>query len=325
MAAAASRSFARADLPDLLALVSGIARSRLPGAAYLMASDVAWRLPGSGPGENLRLWHDDAGLAGFVWFEPLTGMEFDLRADLSCRDPIAADMLAWAEARRRELPAAYPRFVELRSMSDWEHEIRHPRPPAPEDGLCLTSVALESDGERIALLERHGYRATRHFFADYRRPLDVSVPESRLAPGMRLRHAGDEDLEERVACHRDAWTGSSWDRERYQALRASPVYDPELDIVLETPDGSFASYCICWSDPAVGIGSFEPVGTREAWRGKGVGREVIHEGFRRLRAVGMHTARVGTAGFNESAQGLYRACGFEQIDTARTFLKRLQG
>ena len=323
MAAAASRSFTRADLPELLALVSHSARARLAGAAYLMTSDVAWRLPGSGPRENLRLWHDAAGLAGFVWFEPTTGFEFDLRADLVCSDPIAADLLAWAEQRRRELPPAYPRFVELQTMEEWEDEIRQPRSPGPDHGLGLTAVAFESDSERVALLERHGYRATRHFQPDYRRPLDRPVPAARLEPGQRLRHTGPGDLEERVAAHRDAWLGSSYDRARHEAVCASPVYDPELDIVLETDDGRFASYCICWTDPVVGVGSFEPVGTRPAWRGKGVGREVIHEGLRRLRDKGMHSARVSTAGFNTPAQGLYQSCGFEQIDTLRTFQKKL--
>lgn len=323
MAAAASRSFARADLPELLALVSQTAHARLPGPAYLMTSDVAWRLPGSAPRENLRLWHDASGLAGFVWFDAPTGFDFELRADLGCADPIAVDMLAWAEARRRELPPAYPRFVDLQSMDEWQDEVRQPRPAAPDDGLCLTAVAFESDGVRIDLLERHGYRPTRHFQPDYRRPLDETVPAPRLEPGQRLRHTGPGDLEQRVACHRDAWLGSSYDRAQHEAVCSSAVYDPELDIVLETEDGQFASYCICWTDPQVGVGSFEPVGTRPAWRGKGVGREVIHEGLRRLRDRGMHGARVSTAGFNTPAQGLYRSCGFAQIDTLRTFLKRL--
>ncbi len=38
-----------------------------------MTNDVAWRLPGSTPERNLRLWYDDAGLAGYAWFEPETG------------------------------------------------------------------------------------------------------------------------------------------------------------------------------------------------------------------------------------------------------------
>ncbi len=68
-----SRPFAQEHLSDLLAFVSIDAGARIPGAPYLMTNDVAWRLPGSTPERNLRLWYDDAGLAGYAWFEPEAG------------------------------------------------------------------------------------------------------------------------------------------------------------------------------------------------------------------------------------------------------------
>jgi len=67
------------------------------------------------------------------------------------------------------------------------------------------------------------------------------------------------------------------------------------------------------------------------WRLPGAGskenlalwREIILEGLRRLKAKGVRRARVSTAGFNAPAQRLYEACGFERIDTMRTYLKRI--
>jgi hypothetical protein len=53
-----------------------------------------------------------------------------------------------------------------------------------------------------------------------------------------------------------------------------------------------------------------------------VTRALIIEGFWRLKAKGMHTARVGTAGFNTPAQWLYEGCGFERTGTMRTFMRR---
>jgi len=38
------------------------------------------------------------------------------------------------------------------------------------------------------------------------------------------------------------------DIEAYLRLREAPCYEQELDIVLETRDGTFASYCIAWAD-----------------------------------------------------------------------------
>ncbi len=175
----------------------------------------------------------------------------------------------------------------------------------------------------MAFLQSFGYQATQHFTPDYRRDLTAPIPHSNLAQGMRLRHVRDDDLVERVACHRASWLRSTWSLATYQQVRSSPVYDPELDIVLEAHDGTFAGYCICWLDPRARIGSFEPVGTPAQWRGRGVAREVLFEGFRRLKTKGMLKARVSTAGFNAPAQALYESCGFKSIGTCRTFLKRL--
>ncbi len=269
------------------------------------------------------MWFDDAGVAGYVWFEPTTGMEFDIRDDLGYAHSLAAEMLAWSETRRRAFAPAYPRFIDLTSMAEWTDEINTPRAAQPDDGLCLTTTAFDSDAPRGAFLRACGFQPTRHFMPDYRRDLNASIPPSRLVRGMRLRQVTDDDLEERVACHRASWLRSTWSMETYLRVRASPVYDPELDIVLEAPDGTFASYCICWADRESGIGSYEPVGTRPDWRGRGVGREIIYEGFRRLKAKGMLAARVGTAGFNAPAQALYESCGFQRIGTCRTFIKRL--
>jgi len=319
-----SRLFTRADLAVLLEFISAVAAARAQ-SVYLMTSDVAWRLPGSAPKDNVRLWFDDAGLAGYVWFEPATAMEFDVRDDLGFGHPCVREMLEWSESRRREYPPAYPRFIDLESMEAWTNEIMQPRAPQSDDGLCLTTMAFEHDASRVAFLEANGFRATRHFMPDYRRNLENPIPSSTLPDGMRLRHVTDADLDERVAVHRASWLRSTWSSDTYRKIRSNPVYDAELDIVLETPDGTFASYCICWLDRKTGVGSYEPVGTRADWRGRGVGREIIYEGFRRLRAKGMRAARVGTAGFNGPAQALYESCGFERIGTCRTFLKVVDG
>ena len=331
-----ARPFTRGDLAALNAFVAQAA-ARAPEHVYLMTSDVAWRLPGSGPKHNLRLWHDQSNardaLAGFVWFEPTTGFEFELRHDIDYGSPLASAMLDWAEARRREFAPAYPRFIDLDSMEQWADEINHPRPPSASDGACLTTVAFDTDAPRIAVLEARGYRATKHFMPDYRCDLTRPVPERcrsrgqarshELPAGARLRHVTDADLDARIACHRASWLQSAFDAARYAEVRSSPCYDAELDIVLEAADGTFASYCLCWADHTTGIGSYEPVGTRPEWRGRGVGRAVIHEGLRRLRDKGMRVARVGTAGFNAPAQALYASCGFERIGTLRTYLKVL--
>ncbi len=303
----------------MLAFASATAAGR-PDAVYLLPGDIAWREPSA---TDVQLWYDNVGLAGYAWFEPLTGVEFDLRPDLSWDGPVASAILDRAEAQRRTLPEAYPWLVDLLNMEEWAEAVAHPKQPQPGDGLWLTAIASEKDTARVEALRARGFEATRHFQPEYRFDLSGEIPAPELPDGYRVRHVREGELEERVATHRDAWVGSSWTLERYLDLRKSPAYDPELDLVVETPEGGFASCCICWADPGSGMGMFEPVGTRPSARGKGVTRAMIHEGFRRLRARGITVALEGTAGFNHPAQALYEGAGYIRTGSKRTFMKRL--
>jgi len=75
----------------------------MPGATYMMNSDVAWRLPGSDPKNNLRLWFDGEGIAAYAWFEANFPNTMDLRTDLAWDHPIVSDLLAWLESRRSSM------------------------------------------------------------------------------------------------------------------------------------------------------------------------------------------------------------------------------
>lgn len=184
----------------------------------------------------------------------------------------------------------------------------------------LSTKALESDYRRIALLKRHGYARTDRFAVLYSRSLveaAIALPE--LDDGLRLRHATDADLEARADVHRDAWSvwgSSKVTGETYRRLRSAPLYNPELDVVLEDATGRFLSYCIAWLDSTNGIGHFEPVGCRPDCTGRGFARAVTIEGMRRMQARGMHTALVTTESINQRARVLYPSCGFVEVDRA---------
>ena len=111
--------------------------------------------------------------------------------------------------------------------------------------------------------------------------------------------------------------------EAYRRLRQAPVYLPDLDLVAVTPEGEFASYCICWLDPQNKVGEFEPVGTRAAYRRMGIGKAVMYEGMRRLKALGAETAIVISSGSNAASRRLYESVGFEIIDSEYLYGKKL--
>ena len=178
---------------------------------------------------------------------------------------------------------------------------------------------------RVSLLNRNGYSRTDRFHVLYSRSLvEAPIAQPDLDAGLRLRHATDADLDARVDVHRDAW--SVWGKskvtvETYRRLRSSPIYDPELDVVLENAAGKLLSYCIGWRDAANGIGHFEPVGCRPDFAGRGYARAVTIEGLRRMQARGLHTALVGTESINRRARVLYPSCGFVEVDRAHYYVK----
>ena len=81
-------------------------------------------------------------------------------------------------------------------------------------------------------------------------------------------------------------------------------------------------YCICWFDPKSLTGLFEPLGTRQVHRGKGLGKAVMQEGLRRLRALGAQTAFVTAIHDNEAARSLYESVDFYTINRERLYGKK---
>lgn len=326
-AAATSAPFSATLLDALLTFAANNAAAR-PQAVYLRPGDIVWRLPlrrlaGLGQFDCLRLWFDADGVAGYAWFEPPTGAEVDLRADLDWHGDVGTAMLEWSEQMRLQSRAAYPWLVGIEDMAEWAAAVRRPN-PTQRHGHWLTIQADEADDGRVAALRRRGFTPTSHHDVTYGRDLTQPVPLAELPQRCRLRAVTRRDLAERVAVHRDAWVGSSWTLERYEALRAAAPYDESLDLVVEdVTDGRFLACCICWADAVSGSGHFEPVGARPAARGRGLTRELIREGFRRLAARGLAAAYTETPGFNAPAQALYLSSGFTPRGKRRTFIKRV--
>ena len=88
-------------------------------------------------------------------------------------------------------------------------------------------------------------------------------------------------------------------------IQQEPLYRRDLDIVAIAPDGEVAAFCTFWYDDVTRSAYIEPVGTRPAHQKKGLGKAVITEGLRRLKAMGGLAASVH--GFSVPANKLYNA------------------
>jgi ribosomal protein S18 acetylase RimI-like enzyme len=178
--------------------------------------------------------------------------------------------------------------------------------------------ALDRDRATIETLCRRGYveAEPEYPFVHLLRALEAPIPAPVVPDGYALRSVrGADDLERRVDVHRAAFHPSRVTVESYaNTMRAWP-YRPELDSVVEAPDGSFASYCLIWLDDRNGAGELEPVGTHPDHERLGLASAVCRFGLLRLRELGAgHAvvyARVDAA--HPGPKRLYESIGFRPL------------
>ncbi|MBV9787218.1 MAG: GNAT family N-acetyltransferase [Chloroflexi bacterium] len=293
------------DLQALLAFATEVA-GLAPEISYFHIGDVLWGMFQNvvfDPQQGTQLWENEDGeLLGFNWVSPPGVVFWDIHPRLRNTGLLEEPMLKWSEQHGsvtlKEGDNAGKRQVWIRTS--------------------------DADPQSMAFFEQRGYELDTDFMYHMRRNLADPIPDVPLPEGFAVRHVGDEDeWHERVETHREVWNPSKVTLEAYRRLRQAPGYIPELDIVLVAPDGHFAAYCICWLDPVNHTGEFEPVGTRPAYQGKGLGKIVIAEGLRRLKAHGAHTAIVFAESGNPAAQKLYQAAGFRAVNRDLFYTKVL--
>ena len=288
------------NLAPLLSFGSRAFAERFPLPANWHPGDFVWELHARRDRpQPIQMWGSTAGVTAVAWFMGPARLLFEVLPD---SEYLVPEIVAHAEN-------------------------------AVHDRGELSIRAFESDSRRVTALQRLGYRRAAPEGVWFR--MDLSAPPPAFDPpdGFSTRDSVGIDPARRAGAHRDAWNDlsriglpdarSGFTTEAYLSLRAAPVYDPELDLLVQSPEGELVANCICWADARSGIGVFEPVGTHAAYRGRGLARLAILEGCGRLRASGHGWARVGTAHFNAPAISAYRSCGFELYDRTSWWTKSL--
>jgi GNAT superfamily N-acetyltransferase len=150
-------------------------------------------------------------------------------------------------------------------------------------------------------------------------------------PGYRVRHVHDGEDAERVAAHRSAWrpitlpwpdgvpegvTEDSTSRltlEMYARVKDTWLYDQELDLVVEAPDGALAACCHVWFDASTGCAEIEPVGVVPEHRRKGLASAMCLEAAVRVAERGgdMLFINVGPRPDYPAPALTYMSIGFE--------------
>jgi ribosomal protein S18 acetylase RimI-like enzyme len=288
------------DLYAMLDLLSEGCRAK-NGTHYVHRGDLQWWLfyTDIAPAvwqPQIRLWSENDRLIGWTLLSPAE-QAFDVYTIPSLRgDPCEAEMLAQAVDELSRLDEVNNAWV------------------------------AEDDEVRTQWFEQHGFSLADHHMVHFTRPLAGSLDGPPLLAGFSLRTSrGPEDARLRSAASHAAF-GSSKPFEEYwpRTLRfmQSPVYVPEHEIFVIAPDGHVAAYCIIWTDELTGLGHFEPVGTHPDFQRKGLGKSLLFEGLRRLKAEGMTEADVCTNYDNPAAIRLYKSVGFQLDKRLLTYRKK---
>jgi GNAT superfamily N-acetyltransferase len=148
----------------------------------------------------------------------------------------------------------------------------------------------------------------------FERSLD-ELPAIRVPDGFTVQGVSNLDdgrLRAQVT-HGAFRPGDDWDGywSEYAQFIGSAVYEGARDLFVRSPDGRGASACAIWFDPVNAVGLFEPVATHPDFQGQGLGKAVMAEGLRRMKAAGMRRAILGFDPNNAAARALYTSMGFQ--------------
>jgi predicted N-acetyltransferase YhbS len=270
----------RASGRDALALASRLLqRVRLadPTAGLWEAADVQWwwRKPRRSDELEQLFWLDDGGPIACALLTEWSGK---WQCDLMHLPSIGVDAL-WTAA----------------------HEAIHALPPGP-----VEVPARDGDTALTELLERDGFAAGERDTTTWMDAGDrASVSEP--PPGFVIVDRSNAAAKPHPMRHRNG-------EEVEARLREGSLYDPALDLAVETTDGDVAGYSLYWFDPVTKVGLLEPMRVEEAFQRRGLARAMLTNGLDRLARRGATRLKVSYS--TEIAGALYRGAGFRPETTA---------
>jgi len=259
---------------------------------YIHRGDLQWWLfyndtPQEVWQHNIHLWMDDDRLMGWALISPESNT-FDVYVAPSlCGDP--------------------------REYEIFDRVLEH----MPESDLVKTFLVGDDDTTRIQWLGQNGFQLQEKHYVYFKRSLSGPLADSSLPDGFHIRtsRGTEEDARLRaVASHAAFGSGKPFEEywPRTWKFVQSPVYVPEHEVFVLSPDGGVAAYCIVWTDELTRVGHFEPVGTHPDFQRRGLGKSLLYETMRRLKSEGMTDADVVTNHDNEAAIRLYGSVGFRK-------------
>ncbi|MEQ1787802.1 MAG: GNAT family N-acetyltransferase [Acidimicrobiales bacterium] len=302
----------RNDDPQWIGLLAAIEAVDERGETYEL-DDLSdeWESVWSHPATDATFVWDGSQLVAFAWLKAMQGTREHHRVAFwggvrpsHRRRGIGTALFEWSLARAAviasALDPALPTKVDL-DAADRQHDLR--------------AVAAEA-----------GFEAVRRFL-ELARPTSEPVPSAPAPPGLELVEWSPERDEEARLCHVEAFA-DHWGSEPRSAEEWAQWYTghrsfrPDLSVLaVEPASGQVAALVLTAAYPQdwdrlPAEAWINTVGTRRAWRGKGVARWLMADVHRRIAEAdtGFERAILGVDSENPTgALGLYRSLGYADV------------
>lgn len=258
-----------------------------PTAGIWDAADPQWwwRRPRSTDDLELPVWFDEAG-------------------------PVAAALLTdWGD--RWQLDAlVVPGTIDLGVV--WSALLG----PAARATVPLEVLVREDDADLVGLVADAGFEQTEErsgttWMDAGDRPAVAAVPSGYRVVDRTVRPEGPHPMAAR--------NGDQVE----QRLRQVSLYDPTLDLAVETEEGEIAGYALFWFDAVTGVGMLEPMRVEDAHQRHGLARALLTEGLDRLADKGTERLKVGFDG--PAGEHLYLGAGFVVDAMIRSHVRPVSG
>ena len=283
-----------ADMPRILDLVRAMPLS----CRHVI--DLAWRLssPAINEGRDAVYWEDSAGqvVAFAAWQYYWATLDFFILPGAESQ-AIEMALFAWADARFRERDTErgwpLPYSVEYR---DDDHDRLH---LVESHGFLLDDGDDSDDSDDSYVLLEH--------------PLTTPTPVPALPESFTLRPLnGEQETAAYAELHRAAFESTSMTPEWRARTLLMPQYRPDLDLVINAPDGTLAGFCVGWFDPLRRAAQVEPIGVHPRFHQLGLARILLLEMLQRFSEHGAEKALVETNLDRFAARHAYESVGFRQ-------------
>ncbi len=183
-----------------------------------------------------------------------------------------------------------------------------------ENDNVIKIISIEENPERTKTLEVNGFTKTGTAGYLRIRPDGIPVDPPVLPDGFRFRIVENrEDYDNLASSVRKIFGHGEWfTGDIIAQIGSCSFFRPDLDLMVEAPNGDIAAFCTFRIDPESNIAELEPLATDPDYRKLGLAKAILQEGLMRLQKHKPALTHIGGAADNPGANRLYESMGFTE-------------